>query len=486
MLSAESLQGFAVVENLIGGRLSRPVGEALPVYQPATADVIDEVPLSGRDEVDAAVDAATEAYPSWAATSLADRVGLMFGYRALLVQHLEELAALVTRHHGKTLDEARAEVRRGIEVVEFACGAQTHLQGRTLRQATSGVDQDLYRFPVGVVAGISPFNFPVMIPLWMFPLALVAGNTFLLKPSERTPLGAARLAELLLEAGFPPGALNVVHGARSTAEMLISHPGVDAVSFVGSETAARHVYEIAASGHKRVQALGGAKNHMVVMPDADLDRAVPAVLSSAFGNAGERCLAGSVAVAVGTVASDLVEQLQKGAQNLVVGPGDQPGVDMGPLVRAEHRDWVVSCIEQGVAEGADLVVDGRPYAGRKGFFLGPTVLDGVSPDMTVGREEIFGPVLCISRAADLDDAIDQVNAGRLGNMAVIFTNSGRTARAFRELAEVGMVGVNVGVAQPFAFYPFSGWKRSFFGDLHVQGSDGIDFFTRKKMVVSRW
>jgi len=478
--------GVPVVENLIGGRWSRPAVETLPVYQPATAEVIEEVPLSGRDEVDAAVGAATAAYPGWAASSLADRVGLMFGYRDLLDRHAEELAALVTRHHGKTLDEARGEVRRGIEVVEFACGAPTHLQGRTLRQATSGVDQDLYRFPVGVVAGISPFNFPVMIPLWMFPLALVAGNTFVLKPSERTPLGAARLAELSLEAGFPPGVLNVVHGARSTAEALISHPGVRAVSFVGSEAAARHVYEVAAAGHKRAQALGGAKNHMVVMDDADLDRAVPAVLSSAFGNAGERCLAGSVAVAVGAVASDLLEQLEKGAHNLLVGPGDQPGVDMGPLVRAEHRDWVVSCIERGVAEGADLVVDGRPYAERQGFFLGPTVLDGVSSDMAVAREEIFGPVLCVSRVSDIDEAIDLVNAGRLGNMAVVFTSCGGTARAFRERAEVGMVGVNVGVAQPFAFYPFSGWKGSFFGDLHVQGSDGIDFYTRKKMVVSKW
>jgi len=475
-----------VVENLIGGRWSRPSGEVLPIYQPATADVIDEVPLSGGNDVDAAVGAATAAYPAWAATPLTDRVGLMFRYKALLDQHLEELAALVTRHHGKTLDEARGEMRRGIEVVEFACGAPTLLQGRTLRQATSGVDQDLYRFPVGVVAGISPFNFPVMIPLWMFPLALVAGNTFVLKPSERTPIGAARLAELLLEAGVPPGVLNVIHGARSTAEALISHPGVQAVSFVGSEAAARHVYEIAASRHKRVQALGGAKNHMVVMPDADLDQAVPAVLSSAFGNAGERCLAGSVAVAVGAVASDLVEQLEKGAHNLVVGPGDQPGVDMGPLVRAEHRDWVVSCIERGLSEGAGLVVDGRAYAERQGFFLGPTVLDGISPDMALAREEIFGPVLCISRAANIDDAIDQVNAGKLGNMAVVFTSSGRTARTFRERAEVGMVGVNVGVAQPFAFYPFSGWKGSFFGDLHVQGSDGIDFYTRKKMVVSKW
>ena len=475
-----------MVDNLIGGTWSRPAGETLPVYRPATADVIDEVPLSGADEVTTAVGAALEAYSSWAATSVVDRVTRMFNFKFLLEQHFEELAALVTRHHGKTLDEARGEVRRGIEVVEFACGAPTLLQGRTLRQATSEVDQDLYRFPVGVVAGIPPFNFPVMIPLWMFPLAVVAGNTFVLKPSERTPLGAVRLAELFLEAGFPPGVLNIVHGAKSTAEALISHPEVRAVSFVGSEAAARHVYEVAASHHKRVQALGGAKNHMVVTDDADLERVVPAVLSSAFGNAGERCLAGSVAVAVGSVASQLVAQLEEGARQLVVGPGDQPGVDLGPLIRAEHREWVVSCIERGVAEGARLVVDGRPYAQRQGFFLGPTLLDDVAPTMAVAREEIFGPVLSVSRVANLDEAIDQVNAGTLGNMAVIFTKSGKTARTFRERAEVGMVGVNVAVAQPFAFYPFSGWKSSFFGDLHVQGSDGIDFYTRKKMVVSRW
>jgi len=475
-----------VVDNLIGGTWSRPAGETLPVYHPATADVIDEVPLSGADEVSTAVAAALEAYPGWAATSVVDRVAPMFNFKFLLEQHFEELAALVTWHHGKTLDEARGEVRRGIEVVDFACGAPTHLQGRTLRQATSGVDQDLYRFPVGVVAGIPPFNFPVMIPLWMFPLAVVTGNTFVLKPSERTPLGAVRLAELFLEAGFPPGVLNIVHGAKSTAEALISHPGVEAVSFVGSETASRHVYEVAASHHKRVQALGGAKNHMVVTDDADLERVVPAVLSSAFGNAGERCLAGSVAVAVGSVASQLVAQLEEGARRLVVGPGDQPGVDLGPLIRAEHREWVMSCIEGGIAEGASLVVDGRPYAQQQGFFLGPTVLDDVSPTMAVAREEIFGPVLSVSRVANIDEAIDQVNAGTLGNMAVVFTKSGKTARTFRERAEVGMVGVNVAVAQPFAFYPFSGWKSSFFGDLHVQGSDGIDFYTRKKMVISRW
>jgi malonate-semialdehyde dehydrogenase (acetylating)/methylmalonate-semialdehyde dehydrogenase len=415
-----------------------------------------------------------------------ERVRLMFRYKALLEDHFEELAAIVTRHHGKTLDEARGEVRRGIEVVDFACGAPTLLQGRTLRQVASGVDQDLYRYPVGVCAGIPPFNFPVMIPLWMFPLAVVAGNTFVLKPSERTPLGVVRLAELFGEAGFPDGVLNVVHGAREAVDALLAHPAVRAVSFVGSEPVARHVYRSAAASGKRVQALGGAKNHVVVMPDADLEAAVPAILGSAFGNAGERCLAGSVAVAVGAASRTLLEPLRERAAALRVGPGDQPGVQVGPLIRDDHRRRVVAHVERGVADGARLLVDGRGELDRPGFFLGPTVLDGVSPAMAAGRDEIFGPVLSVSHVATLDDAIAQANAMALGNMAVIFTSSGRSAREFRDRVEAGMCGVNVPVAQPFAFFPFSGWKGSFFGDLHVHGTDGVDFYTRKKVVVSRW
>ena len=405
---------------------------------------------------------------------------------AVLVEHADELAAIVTRHHGKTLEESRGEVRRGIEVVDFACGAPTLLQGRTLRDVSGGVDQDLYRYPVGVCAGIPPFNFPVMIPLWMFPLAVVAGNTFVLKPSERTPLGAVRLAELFLEAGFPPGVLNVVQGDRGAAEALLEHPDVRAISFVGSEPAARHVYRTAAAHGKRVQALGGAKNHAVIMPDADPEVVVPALLNSAFGNAGERCLAGSVAVAVGDAASRVLEPLVAAAERLVVGPGDQPGVDVGPLIRAEHRDRVAGFVERGVAEGADLVVDGRQEMSRPGFFLGPTILDRVTPDMAVGREEIFGPVLSVERAADLEQAIASANRMTLGNMATIFTTSGRAAREFRDRVEAGMCGINVPIAQPFAFFPFSGWKGSFYGDLHVHGTDGIEFFTRKKVVVSRW
>ncbi|HYU62475.1 MAG TPA: CoA-acylating methylmalonate-semialdehyde dehydrogenase [Verrucomicrobiae bacterium] len=477
-----------MVRNLIGSEWRLPNEDAgtLPVYNPATGEVIEHVPLSDAVEVDDGVRAAVEAFRTWSRTPVMERVRLMFRYKAVLEDHFEELAAIVTRHHGKTLEESRGEVRRGIEVVDFACGAPTLLQGRTLRDVSSGVDQDLYRYPVGVCAGIPPFNFPVMIPLWMFPLAVVAGNTFVLKPSERTPLGGARLAELFLDAGFPPGVLNVVNGAGTTVDALLGHPSVAAISFVGSATVAQHVYTEAAAHGKRVQALGGAKNHMVVMPDADLELAVPAILNSAFGNAGERCLAGSVAVAVGRAADGVLEPLRDAASRMVVGPGDEQGVQVGPLIRAEHRDRVASYVEAGVAEGAELVVDGRPQMSRRGFFLGPTILDRVTPSMSVGREEIFGPVLSISRAATLDEAIAQANASALGNMATIFTQSGRSGREFRERVEAGMTGINVPVAQPFAFFPFSGWKGSFYGDLHVHGTDGIDFYTRKKVVVTRW
>jgi len=477
-----------LIRNIIGAESRLPADGAgsLPVYNPATGEVIEQVPLSGAAEVDAAVQAASAAFRDWSRTSVMDRVRLMFRFKSLLEDRFEELAAIVTRHHGKTLDESRGEVRRGIEVVDFACGAPTLLQGRTLRDVSGGVDQDLYRYPVGVCAGIPPFNFPVMIPLWMFPLAVVAGNTFVLKPSERTPLGGARLAQLFLEAGFPPGVLNVVHGAQEAVEALLAHPLVSAISFVGSAPVARHVYTEAAAHGKRVQALGGAKNHIVVMPDADPALAVPAILNSAFGNAGERCLSGSVAVAVGRAADTLLDPLREAAAKMVVGPGDEQGVQVGPLIRAEHRDRVAAYVEKGVGEGAELVVDGRKEIARRGFFLGPTILDRVTPAMAVGRDEIFGPVLSVSRAATLDEAIEQANQSSLGNMATIFTESGRAAREFRERVESGMTGINVPVAQPFAFFPFSGWKGSFFGDLHVHGTDGIDFYTRKKVVVTRW
>ena len=476
-----------MISNLVGGYWrAAATGESLAVLNPATGQEIDRVPLSGPADVDAAVAAALAALPGWSATPVMERVRLMFRFKALLEEHAEELAALVTRHHGKTLDEARGEVRRGIEVVDFACGAPTLLQGRTLRNVSTDVDQDLHRFPVGVCAGIPPFNFPVMIPLWMFPIAVVCGNTFVLKPSERTPLGAVLLARIFGEAGFPGGVLNLVHGSGPVVDALLQHPAVGAVSFVGSEPVARHVYATAAANGKRVQALGGAKNHIVVMPDADIDAAVPAILNSAFGNAGERCLAGSVAVMVGAAAGAILEPLVGGAAALRVGPGDEPGVDVGPLIRADHRERVAAQVDRGEAEGARVLLDGRPRMAGPGYFLGPTILDHVSERMAVGRDEIFGPVLSIARAATLEAAIEQANRSALGNMAVIFTASGRAGREFRERVQAGMVGINVPIAQPFAFFPFSGWKGSFYGDLHAHGMDGVDFYTRKKVVVSRW
>jgi malonate-semialdehyde dehydrogenase (acetylating) / methylmalonate-semialdehyde dehydrogenase len=476
-----------VIANLVGGQWKPAETDAhLAVVDPATGEEIDRVPLSSRADVDAAVAAAAGRFERWSRVPVMERVRLMFRFKALLEEHFEELAALVTRHHGKTLNEARGEVRRGIEVVDFACGAPTLLQGRTLRNVSTDVDQDVYRYAVGVCAGIPPFNFPVMIPLWMFPVAVVCGNTFVLKPSERTPLSAVRLAELFLEAGFPEGVLNLVHGAGEVVDALIEHPAVSAISFVGSEPVARHVYRTAAQHGKRVQALGGAKNHLVVMPDVDIEVAAPAILNSAFGNAGERCLAGSVAVMVGSAADTIIAPLVERAARLRVGPGDEPDVDVGPLIRESHRERVAAYVARGAAEGADLLLDGRDRMTGPGYFLGPTILDNVSDAMAVGREEIFGPVLSMSRAATLESAIEQANRSALGNMAVIFTTSGRAGREFREHVQAGMVGINVPIAQPFAFYPFSGWKGSFYGDLHVHGTDGFDFYTRKKVVVTRW
>ncbi|HVB78012.1 MAG TPA: CoA-acylating methylmalonate-semialdehyde dehydrogenase [Candidatus Nitrosotalea sp.] len=476
-----------MIKNLVAGRwVEAGVAESLPVFNPATGGEIERVPLSSAQDVDRAVQNAAQTFHTWSRVPVMERVRLMFRYKAVLEDHFEELAALVTLVHGKTLDEARGEVRRGIEVVDFACGAPTLLQGRTLRNVSTDVDQDLYRFPVGVCVGIPPFNFPVMIPLWMMPISVVAGNTFVLKPSERTPLAAVRLAELFLEAGFPEGVLNLVHGAREAVDALLTHPLVSAVSFVGSEPVARHVYTTAAAAGKRVQALGGAKNHLVVMPDVDFEVAAPAILNSAFGNAGERCLAGSVAVMVGSAGDSVVGPLVERAAALRVGPGNEAGVDVGPLIRAEHRQRVAEYVDRGERDGAEVLLDGRGQTSRAGYFFGPTILDGVSDNMVVGREEIFGPVLSLSRVATLEEAIAQANRSALGNMSVIFTTSGRAGRQFRERVEAGMIGINVPIAQPFAFFPFSGWKGSFYGDLHAHGTDGFEFYTRKKVVVTRW
>jgi malonate-semialdehyde dehydrogenase (acetylating) / methylmalonate-semialdehyde dehydrogenase len=475
------------VPSFIGGRLREPhAADAHPIPDPATGQTIAELPYSTTGEIDEAVAAARVAFPDWAEEPVPDRAQVLFRFKALLEEQFDEIAALVTRENGKTLAEARGEVRRGIEVVDFACGAPTLLMGSALDQIANGIDARLVRFPVGVVAGITPFNFPNMVPLWMIPTALACGNTFVLKPSQQTPLSAMRLAELLAAAGLPEGVFNVVHGAEQAVSHLLEHPGVDAISFVGSAKVARIVYTAGTAAGKRVQALGGAKNHLLVMDDADLEASVPALVSSAFGNAGQRCLAGSVAVGVGPIGDVLVKELADQAGRLRVGPGTQPDTDMGPVIRAERKQALAGQIGASQEAGATLVADGRDAVEGDGFFLGPSILDHVTPDMDLWRTELFGPVLSVVRAGDLDEAIATANRSTYGNMASIFTTSGRHAREFRRRIEAGMLGVNIGVAAPMAFLPFTGWKDSFLGDLHATGTDSFRFYTKQKVITQRW
>jgi malonate-semialdehyde dehydrogenase (acetylating) / methylmalonate-semialdehyde dehydrogenase len=477
------------VPSLIGGEWRDVASDEVPidpVYDPSTGETIALLPYSTDQEIDQAVQAAREAFPAWSETPVPDRAQVMFRFKRLLEDHFDELALLVTQENGKTLPESQGEVQRAIEVVDFACGAPTLLMGTNLDQIANGIDEELVKFPVGVVAGITPFNFPNMVPLWMLPVAVVCGNTFVLKPSQRTPLSAIRIAELLVEAGAPEGVINVVHGAKESVDALLSHPQVDAVSFVGSAGVAAYIYATGAAQGKRVQALGGAKNHLLVMDDADLDRTVTALLSSAFGNAGQRCLAGSVAVGVGPLGDALVRELVDQATHLKVGPGTDPGTDMGPVIREERRKELISYIEQGEESDASLVADGRGIGPSDGFFLGPTIFDRVTPDMPLWKDEMFGPVLSVVRAADIDEALKVLNASSYGNAASIFTTSGHNAREFKRRAQAGMLGVNIGVAAPMAFFPFTGWKNSFFGDLHATGLDGVRFYTRHKVVTSRW
>lgn len=477
----------ATVSSLIAGRFEEPGSDEVdPIYDPATGETIAMLPYSTPEEIDRAVRAAKEAFPAWANTPVPDRAQVMFRFKAVLEDRFEELAQLVTRENGKTLPESRGEVRRAIEVVELACGAPTLMMGTNLDQIAEGIDEELVRFPVGVVAGITPFNFPHMVPLWMIPLAIVCGNTFVLKPSQRTPLSAVRLAELLVECGLPDGVFNVVHGAKDAVDALLMHPDVSVVSVVGSVAVANYIYATAAGQGKRVQALGGAKNHLLVMDDADLDRTVTALLSSAFGNAGQRCLAGSVVVGVGSLGDALVQELTAQAGRLKVGNGMEPDTDMGPVIRDERRKELIGYIEQGEDAGVRVAMDGRGIGPSDGFFLGPTIMDGVTPDMTLWRDELFGPVLSVVRASDLDEALTLLNSSTFGNAASIFTTSGAKAREFKRRAEAGMLGVNVGVAAPMAFFPFCGWKNSFFGDLHATGADGVRFYTRPKVITSRW
>lgn len=474
------------VRNYIGGRWEERDGQSTEsVYDPATGEVIAETPLSTREDVDRAVKAAEAAFPEWSATPVVQRTQVLFRYKIILDEHFEELRDLVTLENGKDARDAGGEVRRGIEVVEFACGMPTLMMGETLRNVARGIDNRSYRYPLGVVAAIAPFNFPCMIPLWTLPIAIGAGNTYILKPSERTPLTSQRLGELLMEAGLPEGVFNIVNGAHDAVNGILEHPGIEAVSFVGSQPVAEHVYRHGAAHGKRVQALAGAKNSMIVMPDAVLERAVPNIVASAYGNAGERCLAGSVLVAVGEIADPLIEKIREAAQDLKVGPGYEDG-ELTPLIRDSHRQKVKEYVNLGEEEGARVVLDGREPPREEGFFFGPTILDNVNGEMRVAREEIFGPVLSVVRVESLDEAIEFTNGSPFGNACSIYTENGAAVRHWREHVEAGMLGVNVGVAAPMAFFPFNGVKNSFYGDLHATGKDGVRFFTENKVEISRF
>jgi malonate-semialdehyde dehydrogenase (acetylating) / methylmalonate-semialdehyde dehydrogenase len=479
--------GDEILSNFVDGAWVQPAGaELLDVPDPSTGARIARVPRSRALDVDSAVAAARRAFPLWREVPVAERARRVLALRLELENHFEELAASVVRENGKTLAEARGSVRRGIEATEFAASAPTTMQGSFLEDVAPGVDTTMLRQPVGVVAGITPFNFPVMIPLWMAPLALVCGNCFVLKPSERVPLSATVLARLFDTAGFPKGTFNLVHGDAAAVNAILEHPEIDAVSFVGSAPTARHVYTTAAAHGKRVQALAGAKNHMIVMPDADLERAVPAILSSAFGQSGERCLAGSVVLAVGTVGDPLIGRLAEAVRNLKLGPADDPTTEVGPVIRADHRARVLQWIEAGIAGGATVAARGSAPAEASGFYVAPVLFDRVRPEMAIAQEEIFGPVLAVVRVASLDEALTVANRARFGNAAAIFTRDGHAAREFTHRIEAGMLGINLGVPAPAAYFPFAGWKGSFYGDLHATGRDAIEFYTRKKVVTSRW
>jgi len=456
------------------------------VPNPATGETLAQVPLSGRSDLDRAVEAAKEAFHTWRKTPVPVRSRILFKYHQLLMEHKKELARLITEENGKSYKEALGEVQRGIECVEFAAGAPTLMMGSTLSEIATDIESAMYRYPLGVVGGITPFNFPMMVPCWMFPLAIACGNTFVLKPSEKTPLSANRLAELFAEAGLPDGVLNVVHGAHDVVNGLLEHPDIRAISFVGSQPVAEYVYRTAAANGKRVQALAGAKNHSIVMPDADLEKAVPAIINAAFGSAGERCMACSVVVAVGDIADRLVDQLVQAANEIRIGNGLEPDVFLGPVIRDAHKERTIQYIVTGEKEGAKLVRDGRNDAvDESGYFIGPTIFDEVKPGMKIWQDEIFAPVLSVVRVNTLDEAIEVANQSSFANGACIFTDSAKAIRQFREEIDAGMLGVNVGVPAPMAFFPFSGWKNSFYGDLHANGRDGVEFYTRKKMITQR-
>ncbi len=477
------------IPHWIGGeRREGASGRTAPVTDSATGEVIGEVALAATEEVDAGVAAAKAAYPGWRDMSLTRRTAVLFRFRELLNARKPELAAIITAEHGKVLDDALGEVSRGQEVVEYSCGVPSLVRGGFTENASTNVDVHSVRQPLGPVAIISPFNFPAMVPMWFFPIAIATGNTVVLKPSEQDPSAALWMAELWKEAGLPDGVFNVVQGDKVAVDRLLEHPDIQSVSFVGSTAIARYVYETGTRHGKRVQALGGAKNHMVVLPDADLDLAADQAVNSGFGSAGERCMAISAVLAVGGVGDDLVARIAERTTTLRTGDG-RKGSDMGPLISKRHRDRVASYVDAGEEQGAKVVVDGRqvqPDGGEDGFWLGPTLLDHVEPNMSVYTDEIFGPVLSVLRVDTYEHAVDLINSNEYGNGTAIFTNDGGAARRFQHEVEVGMIGINVPIPVPMAYYSFGGWKNSLFGDAHAHGSEGVNFFTRGKVITSRW
>jgi malonate-semialdehyde dehydrogenase (acetylating)/methylmalonate-semialdehyde dehydrogenase len=479
------------IGHIIGGkRVAGTSGQSGPVFNPATGEQTGRVAFADAAEVDRAVAAAKAAQPAWAEVPVVRRARVLFKLKELIERHIDELAALLTAEHGKTLDDAKGSITRGLEVVEFACGIPQLLKGEFSHNVGTGVDLLSVRHPLGVCAGITPFNFPAMIPLWMAPLAIACGNAFILKPSEKDPSCPLRLGELMMEAGVPEGVINVVNGGKDTVNAILHHPDIAAVSFVGATATAEYIYRTGTAAGKRVQALGGAKNHMVVMPDADMGQAVDALMGAAYGSAGERCMAVSVAVPIGEgTADELVERLAPRVRQLKIGPGSEPGVEMGPLVTREHLDKVRGYIELGLEEGAALVVDGRDFKMQgyeSGFFLAGCLFDRVRPEMRIYKEEIFGPVLSVVRQGSFDDAVRIINAHEYGNGVAIFTRDGDAARTFANAVNIGMVGVNVPIPVPMAFHSFGGWKRSLFGDHHTHGMEAVRFYTKQKAITSRW
>ncbi|MDT3496450.1 CoA-acylating methylmalonate-semialdehyde dehydrogenase [Bacillus toyonensis] len=476
------------LKNYIGGQWIESTSKQVEdVPNPATGEIIARVPLSTKEDLDRAVATAKEAFQTWKKVAVPRRARILFRYQQLLIENWEELAKIVTLENGKSYKEAYGEVQRGIECVEFAAGAPTLMMGEQLPDIATGVESGMYRYPIGVIAGITPFNFPMMVPCWMFPLAIACGNTFVLKPSERTPLLANRIAELFKEAGLPDGVLNVVHGAHDVVNGILDNEDVKAVSFVGSQPVAEYIYKTAANG-KRVQALAGAKNHSIVLKDADLSFAVKEITSAAFGSAGERCMAAAVVVVEEEVADELVNRLLQEANAITIGNGLEEDVFLGPVIRDGHKERTLGYIQSGIEQGATLIRDGREddAANGDGYFVGPTIFDNVTQEMKIWQDEIFAPVLSIIRVKDLAQAIHVANASPFANGACLYTDSAKAIREFREEIDAGMLGVNLGVPAPMAFFPFSGYKKSFYGDLHANGKDGVEFYTRKKMLTARY